>query len=94
MKCPKCRSEVGSQPVCPYCGGTIYLQANTTWTPGPYDRQMSQPTEQRPQNRSGQNRREFERRLRELDTKLSLILVLQCGSFALVVLALVILALK
>lgn len=23
MICPNCRSEIGSQPVCPYCGGTV-----------------------------------------------------------------------
>lgn len=26
MMCPKCRHDVGSQSVCPYCGATVYLQ--------------------------------------------------------------------
>lgn len=31
MKCPNCRCEIGSQPVCPYCGRVIYQTAQRGW---------------------------------------------------------------
>ena len=94
MKCPKCRSEVGNQPVCPYCGGTIYIQAATTGGYDDYSRRVPGQADPRPQSRSRSELRELERRMRSLETKVSLTLVLQCGSFALMILTLVILALK
>lgn len=94
MKCPKCRSEVGNQPVCPYCGGTVYIQG-VTWTADEYGRRTTMPvSEMRGSSRGGYDPREMDRRLRGLELKANLTLILQCGIFALVVLALVVLALK
>lgn len=92
MKCPKCRSEVINQPVCPYCGATVYV-GDTTRSVPEYTRRAggaSQPVG----NRQMRDIREMERKFRNLETKVNLILVLEGGSFLLVVLALIVLALK
>lgn len=92
MKCPKCRSEIGNQPVCPYCGGTVYVQAAPTWTPEEYANRTVVPGRQH--RSGGMDLRELDRRLHNLETRVNLALILLCGSFALLVLALVVLALK
>ena len=94
MKCPKCRSEVGNQPVCPYCGGTIYISPAATWTNDGQARRSFSTNEGRPEGRRIHESREIERRLRVLETKVDLILVIQVGSFALLVLTLIVLAIK
>lgn len=90
MKCPKCRSEVANQQVCPYCGATVYV-TNTTW---PVDRRNYTAPVPQFGNRQAQEHRGVERKLRLLETKANLILVLQGGCFLLILLALIILALK
>jgi len=94
MRCPKCRSEVGNQPVCPYCGGTVYIQGSSVGKNEDYFRTNTASPDQRAQGRRGNELRDIDRRLRNLETKVNLTLVLQTGTFALVVLTLVILALK
>lgn len=90
MKCPKCRSEVANQAVCPYCGATVYV-SSTTWSPAGGGR-LTVPIPQ-----SGRPTRDphgLERRLERLETKLNLLLVFQLGTFMLALLALVVLALQ
>ena len=89
MRCPKCSCEVGNQAVCPFCGATVYL-SNPTWMANDYAQRATVPVERR---RSA-NCPDPERRMRSLETKVNMLLVLQCGTFALTLLALVSMLLK
>lgn len=90
MKCPKCHSEVGSQSVCPYCGCTLYIDSST-WDMDEY----SARTVSAPRNAPAFNGHpRADRQLAKLESRINLILVLQCGTFVLSVLALLILALQ
>lgn len=94
MKCPTCKSEVGNQSVCPYCGGTIYLRGNS-WNTEEYNRRISAKVDEEVfQSRRGADTRVVERMIRGLERKINLMLVLQCGMFALLVLVLLTIALK
>lgn len=81
---------MGNQSVCPYCGGTVYV--NGAWDMNDYSRRTTLPVSalggRLPLDSHG-----FDKRLRSLETKVNLLLVLQGGSFALLVLVLVMLAL-
>lgn len=86
MKCPVCRSEVGNQQVCPYCGGTVFLQ-EPSWNPagmvtGPLFRGPQEPLPP-----------EILNRISAIETKLNLLLVLQGATFLLLAVALIALAL-
>lgn len=80
MKCPKCHSEVAGQPVCPYCGAAVLQDSEP----------MAMP--------AGESKvdllRDVNRRLRKLETRVNLLLVLLTATFALAVLTLAVLALK
>lgn len=93
MQCPKCRSEVGNLSVCPYCGGTVYLD-NATWDMGGYTRMN--PTAYQQPRRTGKYLPDpgVDRKLRSMETKLNLLLVLQGGTFMLMIFVLLLLALK
>lgn len=91
MKCPRCRCEVGSRSVCPYCGSTVYV-GDTTWGVQDYSRRTT--TTVPPHGRPSPETRNLERKMRNLETKVNLILVLQGGIFALTMLALIMLVLK
>lgn len=88
MKCPKCRSEVGNQPVCPYCGGTIYI-SDTTW-------QMDALRQTAPVHGvyNPMGSRALESRIRNLEMKVNLALILLGGNFMLAMLVLIALLLK
>ena len=91
MRCPKCSCEVGNQSVCPFCGATVYV-GHTTWSVNNYARQNTIPV------RGGRTypaeSRETENRLRSLETKVNLLIVLQAGCFVLSLLSLLIIALR
>lgn len=89
MRCPKCRCEVGNQPVCPFCGATVYM-SNTTWKVNDVARQATVPVHGGAQLN---NSRGIERKLRELETKLNLLMVLQAGTLLLAILILLAMAL-
>lgn len=91
MKCPKCRCEVGTQSVCPYCGATVYV-SNATWDVHAYQNRATVPIPGAA--KSSLETRSTERKLRNLETKVNLLLVLQTGTFVLAVLNLIIMALK
>lgn len=91
MKCPKCRCEVGSQAVCPYCGATVYV-GSATWDMNTLQNRATIPVSSG--SRIPLENRGADRRLKNLETKVNLLLVLQTGSFVLAVLTLIIMALK
>lgn len=90
MRCPKCSCEVGNQAICPFCGATVYV-SRTTMPVGEYAGRTTMPVQpqQRPAYRS-----DTDRRLRGLETKVNMMLVLQGGTFALTLLALISMLLK
>lgn len=94
MKCPKCKIEVGDQPLCPNCGSTLKPKVRSNER-DEYLRRTTIPSSSAYQN-SGYppQRRERDVTIQNIHTKLNLVLILQCGIFALVILTLVILALK
>lgn len=85
MKCPKCGYELGSQSVCPICGATIFVSSSTVPV-GDFGSRTTAPVHR---TRAPAQRSDLERRVRSLETKINLMLVLQCGTFALTLLALV-----
>jgi len=91
MRCPKCRCEVGNQSVCPYCGATVYM-GTATWDMNTFQNRATVPVPG--SAKVPLESRGTERKLRNLETKVNLLLVLQTGTFVLAVLSLIIMALK
>lgn len=93
MKCPKCRCEVGNQSVCPYCGSTVYINGNS-W--GNTDYSHRPPVQMSKHNNkvNANNGTDVEYRLRALETRVNMIMAIQCGVFIIDILIMVILALK
>ena len=94
MKCPKCHSEVGNQPVCPYCGGTMYIQ-DVAWNRRPYQGNTTIPVNEvymasRPSTADYQ----MEQKLRDLNTKTNLMMILLGGNLMLLLLLIVVIMLK
>lgn len=77
--------------MCPYCGATVYI--NSAWDQDDYSRRTTVPVSALG-GRLPMDSHVFDRHLRNLETKVNLILVLQAGSFALTMLVLVMLALN
>lgn len=92
MRCPVCRCETGNQSVCPYCGTTVYT-GNTTYTMTDYARH-TQPTQHTTQPQSRERGRSYDKKLRRIETKLDLLMVLQIGIFLLLLIVTVMTALK
>lgn len=92
MRCPKCRSEIGNQSVCPYCGTTVYIQGST-WSTDTYNQHAPTRARDGAIRNWGPDPGEMGRRLRNLESKVNVILILQCGCFVLLILILIILAL-
>lgn len=78
MRCPKCRSEVGSQKLCPYCGSPMILPS-TKPAPSP---------ETTAQNRLQKTLRNMDYRIAEVEGKVKISLVLQWGNLILLILIL------
>lgn len=95
MICPNCRSEIGRQPTCPYCGmvmsgqydygGSEYVVTQSVVTP-------SVGTPQR--SNSQQTMRKINRLLDVLDLRSRLSLVLIFGIFALQLLMFILVLVK
>lgn len=91
MKCHKCRCEVGSQRICPYCGATVYIQNSSL----KMDYGDAVPN-------SGGNvpfvNKDFSaslfQRMANLETKLNLVLILSIATFVLVIMTLIVIALR
>lgn len=84
MRCPKCSCEVGNHSVCPFCGATVYV-STPTWQASEYANRVTVPVER---SHTASRRPDPESRIRSLETKMNMLLALQCGTFALVILAL------
>lgn len=86
MKCPKCHNEVLNQRVCPYCGGTIFLEdASLEMENSRFGvSQMTQKAKNIPQE-------ELLTRLDKLEIKISISLVLNISLFFLNILLLLLL---
>lgn len=89
MRCPRCKSEIGNQAVCPYCGSTIYIHGNV-----PIDTKYRAVMDKRYVDHRNGEQGHLEARLGNFETKVNLLLVLSCGNFILAALLLVILALQ
>ena len=91
MICPNCRSEIGSQPYCPYCGTQFSARYRER------DR-MSQTTypvrEQSGSGISNSTLRQISKRLAAMEMQNRLLLVLLCGSFFLQLLLFVLILVK
>ena len=72
--------------MCPYCGATVYITSTTTV---PSMSALRSMTGSFPAGST-----DTERRLSKLETKINLMLVLQIGSFVLMIFALILLALR
>ena len=92
MRCPKCRSEVGNQSVCPYCGSTVYINGNSRGNTEYSHRASVQINKLH--NKANMNAgTDIEYRLRTLEKRVNMMLAIQCGIFVINILILVILAL-
>lgn len=76
MRCPKCKCEVGSQKLCPYCGSPMIVPESKN----------SQSPETLALNRLVKAARILEGCIQRMENKLQIMLVLQGGIFALLVL--------
>ncbi len=92
MLCPNCHSEMANQKTCPYCG--VARPTGYGVKVSPYG-VATQPVDARILNQPVSTNTPVPRKThRDLDVKLLLILVLQCGNFLLTLLLLIIFALK
>ena len=85
MRCPKCRSEVGSQKACPYCGTPLAA-------PEPSRSFASELANAL--NRNNRTVKSLENRIRTLEDKVNILLVLHGGTLAVLVLILIALQFK
>ena len=94
MKCPKCHSEVGNQPVCPYCGGTMYIQS-TTWNMQNFARNAGVAGHEiyAPGRRKAESY-ETDKKLHAMEMKINFALILLGGMFMLILLMLIVMVLK
>lgn len=84
MRCPKCKSEVGSQKNCPYCGSPMYIP-NTKPT---------QNAEATVWNRILKMFRSMDSRVAETEKKLQIMIVLESGILILLLLILAAILIK
>jgi len=87
MKCPKCHNEVCNQRVCPYCGATVYLE-DSSWETEKLRHGNITPAV--PGKDETEKMEDLLGRIRKLETRVNLILVLNAALFALVILLLVV----
>lgn len=95
MICPNCRSEVGYQPSCPYCGRILIPDAY--YSTQSRERTAPVTTQQIPSARSSGNHisvRAFSRQINMLELRTKLTLVMLAGVFVLQLIILILLAFK
>lgn len=95
MICPNCRSEIGRQPTCPYCG--MVMAGQYDYGGGEYvvTQSIVTPSTNTPQlSNSQQMMRRINRMLDVLDLRSRLSLVLVLGIFALQLLLFILLLVK
>lgn len=72
MRCPRCRSEVGSQKLCPYCGSSMYLP----------DAKTNSDLDYASSNRVVRHIKNLEYYSHSIEKKLKILIVLQGGILA------------
>ena len=97
MRCPNCRSEIGSQAVCPYCG--VVISRSTTYYDYPSStiatpRSNRTMMQQDVQSQTNITARRLEKRFNDLELKQTLTMILCGGVLALQLLLLFVLILK
>lgn len=97
MRCPNCKSEIGSQASCPYCGVVIKRSRtyfdypnSTVATPRPSRTMMQQDV----QSQTNITARRLEKRFNNLELKQTMMMIFCGGILALQLLLLVVLILK
>ena len=96
MICPNCKSEIGSQPSCPYCG--VVVNRSTTYYNN-YPNATVVPTRSVRQNQSagdtsGSGLRKLERKISSMDMKLQILMILCGGMIALQLLIIILMTVK
>lgn len=96
MRCPNCKSEIGSQASCPYCGVVITRSrtyydypSSTVTTPRPSRTTMQQDVQS--QNNIA---RRLEKRMNQLELRQTMTMILCGGILALQLLLLIVLIIK
>lgn len=86
MKCPKCHNEVLNQRICPYCGGTVFLEE-------PSLKMENSRYGVFPERNAGPGaayaQEDMEQRIGKMETKINLILIMVVSQFFLMLLYLV-----
>ncbi|MBE6984356.1 MAG: hypothetical protein E7434_01855 [Ruminococcaceae bacterium] len=97
MRCPNCKSEIGAQASCPYCGvvitrsRTYYDYPNSTVaTPRPNRTVMQQDV----QSQTNITARRLEKRFNDFELKQTMTMILCGGILALQLLLLIVLIIK
>lgn len=86
MKCPKCHNEVLNQRVCPYCGGTVYLEdASLEMENSRFGARREIPAGHRADMTDA-----LIYRIGKMETKINVILVLSVACFFLMILILLV----
>lgn len=78
MRCPKCKCEVGSQKMCPYCGASMET---------PEQRLLTRITD--PMGKIYRYLRSLDTSFKDQSKKLNILLVLVCGNIVLTLLLLI-----
>ena len=96
MICPNCRSEVGNQPICPYCGKSLPLQRGASM--GSFTVQVPPVARSAESYSAGGKQsvasalRRMNRQLAAVDLRSKLCLVLTVGIFVMQLIILIVLA--
>lgn len=88
MKCPKCQNEVCNQRICPYCGGTVFLEESSLQME---NLRYGNIAEQFPGRRENRDQEELLTKIGKIETKINLILIFSISQFFLMLLVLVLL---
>lgn len=86
MKCPRCKSEITNNAICPYCGYDV-RSATVDWS---YSQWVNTSTQD--PGRAARKNSEYSnlyRRIVSLETKLNLSIILLAGNFVLLLLVLI-----
>ena len=78
MRCPKCRCEVGSQKMCPYCGTPMETPEQRIYVQGAESL-----------NKMNRSIRGLDSAVKEESRKLNILLVVSCGNLVLTLLVLI-----
>ena len=97
MICPNCRSEIGNQPVCPYCGNVVASGRTVDYDYSVQQKTIpmfTQPGVIMPAPPAQSTGRNINKQIAAIDLRSKLTLVFSIGIFVMQIIALVILAMK